>query len=106
MELSGTQCEVAANLIPVLLLAFTLQNRGDGRHLFAMFKVLNSIALVGLVVAWAIAFVGIDRGLGWVAGTYVWNMLLGGVALCAATMISLYLVPQPESRRERSNRQD
>lgn len=101
MELSGTQCEVAANLIPVLLLAFTLQSRSDGRHLYGPMKAINSFALLALVAAWGVAFSGVDNGLGLLAGTFVFYAALGGVTTCASTMIALYIVPPSDRSRDR-----
>ena len=99
MELTSTQCESAAALIPVLLLAFTIQrNRAGDRHLPGIAKVVNGVAVLALVLAWGFAFLGIDGGLGVERGNLVWLCSLFGLIVLASSLIGDYVFPGSAQR--------
>lgn len=105
MELTSTQCESAAALIPVLLLAFTIQrNRAGDRHLPGVAKAINGAAVLALVLAWGLAFRGIDGGLGVERGNLVWTCSLFGLTVLASSLIGDYVFPSSAQRDDNNDR--
>ncbi|UUW88351.1 hypothetical protein [Pimelobacter simplex] len=94
MELSAAQCSVIAQTIPVLLLAFTVEQRfAPNRRLIALARWINALGLVALLAGWLIAFLGLDNGVHGFAGSVALYSTIGGLTVLVSVVLSDLLLP-------------
>lgn len=107
MTLTADQCAAATQVIPLILIAFIAERHlGGVATLHALARLVNVLALTLLVVAWAIAFGGIDGGVTGAAGATVFWSTFAVIVVLAAILIADHLLPRPHDAHDDRARQD